>query len=146
MKLDLKKVCSYLPYELYIYVESDGFLQNDEILKVTSANSEGVQVVTKSFPFSCNYSYDDIKLVLKPLIGLEDYFEDLYGMLEHQDVTDYFDADFLCCMDDICVEDLEFIKIEHIPYGTLEVLLKHHFDVFGLIPEGLAVDINTIKN
>ena len=25
---------------------------------------------------------------------VENYFEDLYGRLEHQDVTDYFDADF----------------------------------------------------
>lgn len=29
--------------------------------------------------------------------------------------------------------------------GIYEVLLKYHFDVFGLIPEGLAIDINTLE-
>ena len=30
------------------------------------------------------------------------------------------------------------------PYGLLLVLIKWHFDVFGLIDAGLAIDINTI--
>ena len=32
------------------------------------------------------------------------------------------------------------------PYYAVEVLLKHHFDVFGLIPKGLAIDINTLED
>ena len=31
------------------------------------------------------------------------------------------------------------------PYGMIDLLCKWHFDVFGLIPKGLAVDINSIN-
>jgi len=30
-------------------------------------------------------------------------------------------------------------------YWEMQVLLKWHFDVFGLIEKGLAIDINTLK-
>lgn len=32
-----------------------------------------------------------------------------------------------------------------LPYMIMEELLSKHYDVFGLIPEGLARDINTLK-
>jgi hypothetical protein len=32
----------------------------------------------------------------------------------------------------------------NIPQWKFEVLVENHFDVFGLIPAGLAIDINTI--
>jgi hypothetical protein len=31
-------------------------------------------------------------------------------------------------------------------YGIVEVLCKEHFDIFGLIDKGLAIDINTLKD
>jgi hypothetical protein len=31
------------------------------------------------------------------------------------------------------------------PRGLVEIFIKHHFDVFGLIKKGLALDIHTIK-
>ena len=36
--------------------------------------------------------------------------------------------------------------VEGLPYSIFEILLKNHFDVFGLIEKGLAIDINTIKS
>ncbi len=36
-------------------------------------------------------------------------------------------------------------KVEFIPYHIYELLFQWHFDVFGLIQEGLAVDINTFS-
>jgi uncharacterized metal-binding protein len=40
--------------------------------------------------------------------------------------------------------------IERVKTGLIEVLiwqklLKHHFDVFGLIEKGFAIDINTLS-
>lgn len=43
---------------------------------------------------------------------------------------------------------LEIIKLNTchwVSYHNIKYLLEHHFDVFGLIPQGLAIDINTIK-
>lgn len=33
----------------------------------------------------------------------------------------------------------------HLPYNIFKHLLALHFDVFGLIPQGLAIDLNSIK-
>jgi len=32
-----------------------------------------------------------------------------------------------------------------VPFAFWEYLLKHHYDIFSLIPKGLAIDINIIK-
>lgn len=34
---------------------------------------------------------------------------------------------------------------DQFPYKMIEFFLKHHFDVFGLIEKGKAIDINTVK-
>ena len=44
------------------------------------------------------------------------------------------------------INELKYWEAEYIPYGTLKVLFKHHFDVFGLIVEKLAININEINN
>ena len=38
-----------------------------------------------------------------------------------------------------------FIDLKYLPYGVVEKLLEWHFDIFGLLEKGLAVDINTIN-
>src|SRR5690606_37484510 len=35
--------------------------------------------------------------------------------------------------------------LNDIDYSSIQLLFKHHFDVFGLIDKGLAIDINTLK-
>lgn len=44
------------------------------------------------------------------------------------------------------LEGITIIDIPHIPVNLYELLLKWNFDVFGLIPQGLAIDINTLNN
>lgn len=36
-------------------------------------------------------------------------------------------------------------QVESLPYDLIQKLFEWHFDVFGLIEEGLAIDINTLK-
>ena len=40
--------------------------------------------------------------------------------------------------------DKDNFKVDLIYYHDLKILLRYHFDVFGLIEQGLAIDINTI--
>ena len=40
--------------------------------------------------------------------------------------------------------DREWV-LSYTSYGFVQFLLKNHFDIFGLIPKGLAIDINTLK-
>jgi len=120
-KLTLEQITPYIPYGV------KGFNSIDKIVEFTLA--DGRYHLDKGF-FP----------ILRPLDEISDYFENLYGDLEHQDVTDYFDSDFLndCLLD---IDDLKNVEEEGIPYGTIKVLLKHHFDVFGLIEIGLAKNI-----
>lgn len=36
--------------------------------------------------------------------------------------------------------------INYLPFAVVKLMIEYHFDVFGLIERGLAVDINTIEN
>ena len=47
-------------------------------------------------------------------------------------------------------EGIELLKegklIDELPHGLVSILYEFHFDVFGLIENGLAIDINTLNN
>ena len=43
------------------------------------------------------------------------------------------------------INDMQYTAHNSLRYDFIEFLSEYHFDVFGLIPEGLAIDINTIK-
>ena len=41
---------------------------------------------------------------------------------------------------------LEWGIVSSLPYTDIEKILEWHFDVFSLIPNGIAIDINTLKS
>lgn len=72
-----------------------------------------------------NYYIDKgVKPILRPLSDLKDFSRAIwkYGMLEN--------------------EEQPTLKLS---YNEISVLFENHFDVFGLIPNNLAIDINTLK-
>jgi hypothetical protein len=90
---------------------------------------------------STGKSLEDCRLILKPLSDLtrEDLIEDL--------------GTETSCLDWTTSEREHWIKfysrehwINNLPYLIYSHLLKNHFDVFGLVEAGLAIDINTLKN
>lgn len=121
----------YLPYGL-----KGNYLLSD-VVPEAKYELRNKELTTDNFDFFLKYA----KPILRPIEEVEKYFEKLYGSLEHQDVTDYFDADFLASHDNIEIEEIQLLEAEQMPYGTLKVLLKHHFDVFDLISQGLAISI-----
>lgn len=42
--------------------------------------------------------------------------------------------------------DIREHHLSFMPYGMIDQLVSWHFDVFGLIDKGLAIDINTLNN
>lgn len=80
------------------------------------------------------------KPILRSMSEFKHYFEKLYGCIEHQDVTNYFNIHYLNEHNIECVSDIQHLYAEHLPFGTLKVLLKHHFDVFDLIKKGVAIN------
>lgn len=135
MQLTIEKIEPYLPYGLMCKAQGEG-----NALFEFQGVSDCTWIDLHEIGRTVNEQFDieDVYPILKPMYEAEDYFEKLYGCLEHQDVTDYMDADFLS-EHNLEISELQYWEAEHIPYGTLKVLLKHHFDVFGLIVEKLAV-------
>lgn len=135
MKLELKHISPYLPYKLRLVARN--------VVSETPRRIFGELTNTNIMSLVENDTL--YKPILRPCEDIDSYFEIIYGNLNHQDVTDYFDADFLESHGNILIEELQELEPEQIPYGTMLVLLKHHFDVFGLIEKGLAISICDVE-
>ena len=139
----------YLPYNLKCEIldyKSDYVGDQYETMKGYYILNDKAYFNFKSGRDYAGKNITQFKPILRPMNEVEDYFLDLYGKLEHQDITDYFDEDFLSSMDSLDVSAIGYKKIEYLPFGTLQVLLKHHFDVFDLITVGMAIDINDVSS
>lgn len=122
MKLELKHLAGYLPYGLKYYTKSrindkNGFAK----LNASCIN----HVLNNQF-----------KPILRPLLDL-----DIHKMRSNNNypALEVFqsDVDFLFKLNQ-CWDAQTF------DYTIFEYLLKEHFDIFGLIKQGLAIDINTL--
>lgn len=134
MKLELKHLAPYLPYRLKIRC---GEISHP-ILNCADTNE--FEIAIKEVFINSTY-----KPILRPLSDLTkeievngekfvplDWFDKNYAPLEcsHQEMKKHFMKDTLKTM----------------PYLVIEKLIEWHFDVFGLIPLNLAIDINTLQN
>lgn len=131
MKLELKHLVGYLPYGLKSYVEYDGH----KLIKDINVNN--VMCIVDSEVLS--------KPILRPLSGFERYFSKLFD--EDIDVRTFLNEGFITKenqFEDIA-DMIDNYKIEWWPHGVIQLALKHHFDIFGLIEQGLAIDINTLN-
>lgn len=80
------------------------------------------------------YEISSCRLILRPL-------SDLTKEIEHNGEK-FVPTKALSMWD---LEGITAIDIPHIPVNLYELLLKWHFDVFDLIGQGLAIDINTLE-
>lgn len=134
-KLELKNLAPYLPYGLTGWI-----IEKNNDCFIVGASED--YVITDSFFDELDYT--EIKPILRPFHDIEDYFKELWSKKD-KEVREFLDADFLHSFDYLEVEYIHRTNINYLPVGLYNLLLKHHFDVFDLIPKDLAIDINTIK-
>jgi hypothetical protein len=126
MKLELKHLAPYLPYGLDVIhntnkIPVDGLTYNDVF-----------NIEEGDIPFN------SIKPILRPLSDLRmDEMDILRGMV----FTEAYQW---------TKQHWNFIKnIKRFPetqnYKITQKLIEWHFDVYGLIPEELAIDINSLE-
>jgi len=127
-KLELKHLAPYLPYGL-------------KIRDIAYPSTFEMNLKTISLSLENN---DYNKPILRPLSDLKKGF---YVNDEEITPCDYFE------------EQHDYAKIQSelenmsnhnycdgwLPYFVQQKLIEWNFDVFGLIPKGLAVDINTLN-
>lgn len=148
MKLELKHLAPYLPYKL------KGKLENDEyydtkigvLLRLETAfDSDNIPMCTVE-------EYEDeiefFKPILRPLSDLTKEIEVNgekfvpWNLLE----IDSSIVDFLSVNNQPIIRliDCEFIYAIDVYNNIIQKLIEWHFDVFGLIEKGLAIDINSL--
>lgn len=132
MKLELKHLAPYLPYELefqtpHLIYQGNPPEPSHEEIGTTVATLDNIQKLIEH----------NMPSILRPLSDLtKKIHEDeeitfLDWIISEYDFKVYF--------------DIEENGIERLPYEIVEYLFEWHFDVFGLIEAKLAIDINTIK-
>jgi hypothetical protein len=149
--LNIEILAPYFPYGLNCYVQGE-CVEGTEYDDPSTPKRFKIMGCDKSFIFVSDISkpsyeqvcFSDCIPILRPLSDIEDYFKSFWykGDVETMKFLDY---DYLEKFDDLHIEQLSYTKIEYIPYGTFKLLLQHHFDLFDLIGQDLAININTIK-
>jgi hypothetical protein len=131
MKLELKHLAPYLPYGLKIQGTTHG-----EIAELSCCTETSVNITDRGFAYGMWADIFEIKPILRPLSDLatnDDVFDLLYeecqGIDENIDYWCEFEGDMFNTS---------------ISFRASQILIKNHFDVFGLIPTGLAININTL--
>lgn len=75
--------------------------------------------------------HDSIKPLLRPLSDLTKEIEKLINDRDKDFLKVFFNTE-------------KYELLNYLSYATIQFLLYKHADIFGLIPKGLAIDINTI--
>jgi len=123
MKLELKHLAPYLPYELKIPNRNP--LVGTRILDSDIENSDEIVNIG-----AC------IRLQYKPiLIPLSDFFENVDGVSFSNMITHGYHNSFW---------HKDNFNVKHLMYHDFQLLVSKHADVFGLIEKGLAINRNTI--
>lgn len=143
MELEIKHLAPYLPYNLKCkWNKSNSFtlvgLQNGN----ESVNNE-LWTWKDGAKYLTGYLYE-CKPILRPLSEFKDEYikeiKDFLGLGQWCEMyDDYFLAWFI---DSFSIDKL----VLQAPQEIFNYFLANHYDVFSLIPAGLAIDINSLND
>jgi hypothetical protein len=150
MNLELKHLAPYLPHSLKGIFKISDVMDASQYRKDEEREKELHEDNLKFFMLYC-------KPILRPISDLSTrYGEDVinehsinmllgknnnYGEITVSQWKDNFDIEIELGYDAPSTKSIDF----KIMMTIMEELYLGHFDVFGLIPAGLAIDINTIS-
>lgn len=163
-KLELKHIAPYLPYRLKCKVTDRGKIVISDLNAAYSDNSYAFMNIVES-----EKGFDEIKPILRPLSDLTKEIEvngerfvpiEVLLKLNNKTWFDKHDSKSkysLILSESNYGRSKAFVKyhapieiniihdfILHESFTLVQKLHEWHFDVFGLIDSGLAIDINTL--
>ena len=130
MKLELKDLAHYLPYNLMIQGQTNG-----EIAEMSCITETSVNITSRNFQYGMWADLFDIKPILRPLSNFRDKII--------RDIKIELDCSINQVTELFCLIDGS-IRLQDITLGLYTVLCKNHVDFNNLIENNLAIDINTI--
>jgi len=138
MELQLKHLAPYLPYELKA-TDTDASNEWMGIKTIIGLHSDTVILLLNNFPYMVKFHITKIRPLLKPLYSFE--YDHIVQIKEHlglEQWCDYYDEYFDAWFDD--AENVQKLVLQ-CPYEIMQFFLECHFDVFGLLDAGLAIEI-----
>ena len=143
MELELKYLAPYLPYGLKIKILN----YKCDYVGIEYSEAEGFYLIGNEFFItykggSTGKSINDFKPILRPLSDFNDFRIGTGELLsEHiyKETGIHLDAE---C--DICTHRERYLGLDN-SLRAFNFLHQYHFDLFCLIPAGLAIDINTLN-
>lgn len=131
MKLELKHLAPYLPYGLNCQLIDQGEKTVANLCGAYTDNSYAFFDTVES-----EHGYEDIKPILRPISDLK--------LAKFQFINSELDKHIY---PEMVLADLKNgkLKFSDLPYSVFEWFLNNHFDVFGIIDAGQAIDINTLN-
>ena len=155
MKLELKHLAPYLPYGLMLKN-----IHTEKIGQVNNIYTLGEGYDNDDIKLSIDFGFDEhiwmFKPILRPLSDLtkeiehnNKYFIPLNVIKKDMLVEfSYSDRENIRSIKfpkgNICIISIGSEIVDECPLGFYNNLLEWHFDVFGLIEAGLAIDKNTL--
>lgn len=163
-KLTLEHLAPYLPYMVNVIFEyKPSFKCDPNYFKTENLHPSNISIIGKK-----TYSVVSSKPILRPLSDLTKEIEhngvkfvpivellkikhkkwydenvgSSYSDIEFESVPNYAKA----CFSFQALNSIEvwYKSLELEPYWIIQKLLSWHIDVFNLIPQNLAIDINTL--
>jgi len=136
MKIELKHITTYLPYELMVNLLRKGFerynvpLRSFE-LRYNPLPEWGYYIMVDNV----SYSLSDIQLILQPLSQYKDFFG--------KPISDLGGDVFVT--EEICRFAEQEISLASVSYSSYSLMAENKVDMFGLIDAGLAIDANKLN-
>lgn len=154
-KLELKHLAAYLPYKLRI--KTPDFIENAKEMILYSLDfaheddKVGYHLYFKNYGRTKMWVNENkVTPILRPLSDLTKEIEidgKKFIPIEKLEIDSCgIGLNCVTKMPTIFLESCGFIHSRDVYNNIFLVLLEWHFDIFGLISAGLAIDINTIKN
>ena len=146
-KLELKHLAPYLPYGLKVLCLHPQKLKGREpvskrnVFELVGMAADRPHVNLQGLKNKDSIFGMELRFIVPILRPLTDLTEDgLLSSINRQKFNTHFNSTgiYLTRYNETAVSLSEFRKIEYYLY-------ENHFDVFGLIDKGFAIDINTLK-
>jgi hypothetical protein len=148
MELELKHIAPYFPYSLKMAYLDRAFDKSGKVSKLGTL--EGIshnEHETHPTRLRLEYmEYEHIwmfKPILRPLSEFEsESIEDVEDFIGERNMCDAYYEFFVLWFND--AQNIGVLVLQA-PQPIFNFFIANHYDVFGLIEAGLAIDINTIE-
>jgi len=133
MKLEIKHLSCYLPYGLKILFWSGDSQQY--IIELNSLNLKLNSILGS----------EKHKPILSPISELDNLIKKEFEKYDRVKECDMEIINLFCYENTNTDDSLVDLDLNKLPYECVEYMFKNHYDFFGLIPAGLAIDKTTLK-